>query len=223
MKHFIFVSIIGALYAASLYIKDLDLQRKKGVVTPTTFAIRSKTGTPVVTTKVERREFSNFVIVTGQATGSRIEASVAPQIAAKIKSGAVASIRLDEEKIYGNVTSINRKVNYLSGLNSLTVSFGNKKIKPSLYVMEIESTKLPRALVLKREAVSQRGGIFHVYLVNKDRTIRRQDVEIEGSNELYYAISSGLKAGDEVVLSDLRYLNNGEKINVVKVYEEKTK
>lgn len=215
MKQVIFVIVVGLIYGGSLFLKDQQLQIQKNKVTPTVFTIREKTGTPVKVTEVTRKSFTNNVIVTGNNIGSKIHASVAPKIAHKIKPGALASIRLNGKSLYGSVVKVEKRANRLSGLHKIVVSFANKKIPTNLYVMNIETSKTANALVVKRDAVSNRGGINHVYVVNEDLTVERRDIKIISDNQDYYAIRSGLVAGERVILSDQRYLKEGEKVNIV--------
>ncbi|WP_412470786.1 efflux RND transporter periplasmic adaptor subunit [Halobacteriovorax sp. RT-2-4] len=216
MKQIIFVLIVGLVYAGSLFVKDLDLQRKKGKETATMYTIRAVSGTPVNTTKVTRRAFSNFVIVTGSNIGPRIHASVAPKVANLIKPGALVSIRVKDKKVYGNVVSVDTKADYLSGLHKIIVSFANKKIPTNLYIMNIETHKLENALTIKREAVSERGGSHNVFIVNDKNIVTKRNIEVSDSNEDFYVVKSGLTEGDTIVLSDQRYLNDGEKVNIIK-------
>ncbi len=215
MKQLIFVLVVGLLYAGSLYVKDLDLQRKKGKETATMYTIRAKSGTPVNTTKVTRRAFSNFVIVTGSNIGPKIHASVAPKVANLIRPGALVSIRVKDKKVYGNVVSVDTKADYLSGLHNIIVSFANKKIPTNLYIMNIETHKLENALTVKREAVSERGGSHNVFIVDQNNTVMKRNIEVSDSNENFFVVKSGLSEGDTVVLSDQRYLSDGEKVNII--------
>lgn len=215
MKQLVFVLIIGLIYGASLFVKDKQIQKQKMKETPTVFTIREKTGTPVNITKVLRKSFTNNVIVTGNNLGSKIYASVAPKIATQIKPGALASIRLNNESLYGSVVSVEKRANRLSGLHKIVVSFANQKLPTNLYVMNIQTSKTKNTLVVKRDAVSNRGGTDHVYIVNDDNTVQRRDIVTISDNKDYFAIKSGLKEGEKVVLSDQRYLKDGEKINIV--------
>lgn len=215
MKQIIFVIIIGLVYGGSLFVKDQKLQKEKNKVTPTVFTIREKTGTPVNVTEVTKKSFTNTVIVTGNNIGSKIYASVAPKIAFQVKPGSLASIRLNGKALYGSVVSVDSKANRLSGLHKIVVSFANKKLPTNLYVMKIETSKTKNTTVVKRDAVSNRGGKNHVYLVNKDLTVTRRDIVTLSDNQDYFAIKSGLRVGDRVVLSDQRYLEDGEKINII--------
>lgn len=215
MKQIVFVIVCALIYGGSLYIKDQQLQKKKGKKIETTYSLRKVTGKPVIATNVDRRAFTNFAIVTGQSIGPNVHASVAPSIATKVKPGALVSIRVKGKKVFGNISSISAKADRYSGLHKLVASFGNRKLATNLYVMNVETQKHNNVLTVLKEAISQRGGKYHAYIIDKDNKVMRRNITVSGSNENYYAITDGLTQGDKVVLSDQRYLKNGEKVNVV--------
>src|SRR5690606_5366720 len=117
----------------------------------------------------------------------------------------------DANSVEGKVLSVSRKASLLSGLHELVMSF-NRKIPNGFSVLsQIETKRLKGSIVVPREAVATRGGTAHAYVV-VDSKVNRHDVTISASNDNSYAISNGIGSGDIVVVSDQRYLVNGEKV-----------
>lgn len=212
IKRLIVIAIVAAAYAGSLLWKGHQVELAKQKDIPTMFKFRAEKGTPVRTSSAQKRAFVRYVTVTGRLIESgKVEASVAPEVATQIRIGADSYIGDGAERVTGVVQHLAREVNLLSGLHSLVVSLPSNVKIPSSVQINIEVNRRNGVLTLEREAVSTRGGTPHVYVV-ENQIVARRDIKLAGSNNEYYAIASGLREGETVVLSDQRYLSEGERI-----------
>ncbi len=212
MKRLLLVAIFLALYAGSLVWKAERVEQARQKEIPTMYQFRAENGTPIRTTEVKRQALIRYVVITGfsQANGHVIS-HVAPEVAAQLRVGAQAYIEQDGKRFKGTVSAVARRPSLLSGLHTLGVSFSEDIKLAKTVLTHVEAERLNSTLVVKREAISTRGGTPHAYIV-EDGAVTRRNVEIGISNADFYSIRSGLKVGDVVVESDQRYLTDGEKV-----------
>lgn len=214
MKRIVFVLVLGLVYAGSLAWKAKEIETVKNREIPTLFKFRNESGTPVRVSRVEVKPLINTATITGVVEGNnRVVAQVAPELANRIKQGATAFIVAGTERFNGHIQAVARSASLLSGLHEVVVYFP-KLAKLETAQVQVEVARLNGVRLVQREAISTRHGQAHAFTV-KDGVVTRTDVSIQASNNDFYAIKSGLKAGDSVVISDQRYLSNGERVSVV--------
>ncbi len=217
MKRIIFVAAIAALYIGSLLWKAEQVKIAKSKDVPTLYKYWNESGVPVYTEVAEERSLSNTVTVTGvKANGKVVKSLVAPRVADKLEVGAIARITKDNEIYNGRITFISRDVDQLSGLYSVEVTFSKNIDSTKSLVIQVEVGHLKNSVVVSRSAVSTRGGNPHIYIVKNKNKVEIKDVTLAGNNDEYYAIKDGVSSGDEVVVSDQRYLKDQQKVLVVK-------
>ncbi|WP_372655962.1 hypothetical protein [Halobacteriovorax sp.] len=217
MKRIIFVAIVAALYVGSLLWKSEQVKIANNKDVPTLYRYWNKNGVPVYTELAEERSLSNTVTVTGvKSNGKVIKSLVAPRVADKLKIGAIARITKDNEIYNGRITFISKNVDHLSGLYAVEVTFSKSIDSKKSLVIQVEVGHLKNSVVVSRSAVSTRGGTPHIYIVRNKNKVEIKDVVLSGNNDEFYAIKSGVKSGDEIVISDQRYLKDQQKVLVVK-------
>lgn len=215
MKQLIFVIALCLIYAGSIVVKNQSYESKKGREVPTLFKYWSENGTPVETTQATKRDLVNYVIVTGASEGGNlVKAFVAPDFARQIKNGARTLVIQGKERVPGVVTYMTKEASLLSGLHELHVRFGDHQFKKESVRFGVQTGLIKDAIVVKREAISTRGGVAHTFVI-RDEVVVKQEVKIVGSNGFFYAIGEGLNDNDSVVLSDKRYLKDNQKVLVV--------
>jgi HlyD family secretion protein len=69
-------------------------------------------------------------------------------------------------------------------------------------------------LLIPYEALVRENNREVVYVVGQDAVVSKKEIEIDLSNELYFEVLSGLKAGDKVVLSPDEQIQDGVKVMV---------
>lgn len=90
-------------------------------------------------------------------------------------------------------------------------------LKPGLFVEAIvKGLYQPNAIVVPQEAVQQGiQGIF-VYVVDAERRAEVRPISLENIHEEYWIVKSGLKKGDQVVISGMQKIKNGTLVRVKK-------
>lgn len=210
MKKIIITIIILGLYAAGLLWKNGVIEEKKNRHIATTPEIQRNEGVPVNTVVAEEKSFHKEFQVSGfLAKNGVLKAQVSQELIGSVKTGVQVEIHNLATVIKGVVTSTSNRANLLTGLYQVEFSFKhfpNEWIN-KLNVVYIPYAKIEGYLVLPREAVSIRDGRPKVYVVKNGR-IEIKEVQIAETNNLYQAIRSGISPGDEVVISDQRYLED---------------
>ncbi len=81
---------------------------------------------------------------------------------------------------------------------------------------DINEGSIPDATVVDQNAVlREAAGISYVYVVDEQNRIQRRNVEIGTSYLNYFVVSSGLKAGEQVAVSNLQKIRTGSLVEVV--------
>ncbi len=217
MKKILLIAVVLVIYAAALLWKNGVIEEKKNRPIATTPEIQRNQGVPVNTVEAQERSFHKEFQVSGFLTkNGTLRSQVSPELISSVKEGVQVEIHNLEKVIKGVVTSISQRPDILTGLYQVDFSFKhfpNEWIN-KLNVVYIPYAKIDGYLVLPRAAVSIRDGQPKVYVVNSGR-IEMRDVQIAETNNLYQAIRSGIAPGEEVVVSDQRYLQDKQKVKVV--------
>lgn len=219
MKKFIFIILAILIYGTGLVLKGEQVKISKNKDVPTLYKYWEQSGTPVYAEKAVVKSLSDTIAVTGIKTSQkRVRALVAPRIANKLKIGAIARVSNGDTFYNGKVTFVSKEVDELSGLYEIFITFSKNIISSKSVVVQVEVGYLDRSVVIKREAVSTRGGKAHIYVVNGDRLEKRY-VKTIGNNDVYYSLGQGLKSGEQVVVSDQRYLRDNQRVSIIKRLE----
>lgn len=216
MKNILLAIVFLALYAGSLFYKNIEIEKKKATYIPTTYDLQKKNGIPVVVDKVLRDKFQEFITITGKAEGKTLSSSVAPFVKRQIKVGSSARLELEPgHAIEGRVTKVSASPSLLTGLYEVTVVFNQNLPKEITSVtLDIPVKEVRNVLVVRREAVSHREEKPFVFSL-EGNNIKKKYIEIAGGNSEFYWIRKGLEQDETVVTSDTRYFAGGELVQVV--------
>ena len=146
-----------------------------------------------------------------------------PRIAARLNSGAVIPVtaynRGNVDKLAeGTLTTYDSQVDISTGTIKMRATFDNSK--GALFPQQFVNIRLLidtlKGVALAPNAAVQIGptGSF-VYLLNADNTVSKRDVVTGPSNNKSTTISSGLVAGDRIVIDGVDRLRDGAKVTVV--------
>jgi multidrug efflux system membrane fusion protein len=145
-----------------------------------------------------------------------------PRIAARLNSGAVipatAFSRANVEKLAeGTLTAYDSQVDVTTGTIKMRATFDNSKgvLFPQQFVNIRLLIDTLNGVALAPNAAVQIGptGSF-VYLLNADGTVSKRDVRTGASNSKSTTITSGVAAGDKVVIDGVDRLRDGAKVTV---------
>jgi hypothetical protein len=217
MKKIIIVLLIIALYPASLMWKAGVREKRKGLTPPTISDVRSRLGTPVYAITLDQSEFRQETLVSGFFNEEgEIVAQVSPQTSSQLKVGQVARIsRNDGSFLNGRVSFVSQKSSLLSGLYEVKISFESSEEFVGKIVVAEVAYKVKRDVnVVPRAGVLTRDGETFAFVV-KDGVAKKVLVQIAESNHESYIIKEGISFGDILVVSDQRYLKDGDRINLV--------
>lgn len=119
---------------------------------------------------------------------------------------------------------VNNEINLGTATMAVYADINNEKhyLKPGSYVnIHITSDKPKMRLVIPEEAVVLAEGTSYVYVVNEDNSAKMRAVKLGDAFDGQQVITSGLSAGDKVLVSGLanRMLRDGALINVLNAEE----
>ena len=219
MRHLIVVVIVMAIYGGSLFYKDSLNQIKSAKEPVTVFSLRKEKGTPVKTYKLTEKTIASYFSVSGfLEENGEITTEIARDIATKIKTGTKAFADLDGKRYEGTVIYMANKESIMSGLYAAKIKFKYMplKMKGKLVLAWVLNQKEDNALVLPRDAVSYRKKEPEVYTVNENNQVKIKKVKLGLSNSESVAVSMGLSANENIVVSDQRDLVENELVYIVK-------
>ena len=115
----------------------------------------------------------------------------------------------------GRLQFINRQIEEGTGTIGVYALFPNpgSVLRPGQYVkVRGRTNTLPDAILIPQRAVKETQGMFSVFTVNKDNTVSSVSVELGETSGSDVVITSGLKAGQSVVVEGIQRLKNGTKV-----------
>lgn len=147
---------------------------------------------------------------------------VLPDITAALRVGQTVPVRAlqsgtTKELESGNLDFIDSMVDTASGTVAMSATIDNDQLSlwPGQYVdVEVTLGELANAIVVPTVAVQQGQTGSFVWMVNDDNTVTARPVTAAYSENDKSAITSGLVAGDKVVVEGQLRLKDGTKVKV---------
>ena len=146
-----------------------------------------------------------------------------PKIAARLKSGAKLPVTvLDRDNVHalatGTLTTYDSQIDVTTGTIRMRATFANPDgvLFPEQFVNVRLLVDTMTGTTLAPNAAIQLGssGNF-VYVLNDNSTVAKRDVTIGPNDGKHTVITSGLKAGEKVVIDGVDRLRDGAKVRVV--------
>ena len=170
-----------------------------------------------VTFQVDERQLISHLIKNPNA---RSGASQVPIESALEEKGAFTlSLKLPNGQEYnqpGTFSFADTQVNETMGTLTLRATFPNPEgiILPGLYVtVQAESTaKTPLPLIPQSSVQQDQGGHF-VLVIKPDNTVEPRHVELGRRINVMWAVKSGLKPGEHIIVQGLQKVRVGGKVN----------
>jgi membrane fusion protein, multidrug efflux system len=125
----------------------------------------------------------------------------------------------------GKFAFINRQVDPKTGTIQVAVSFPNPDLtlRPGQYgIARAEIDRIPNALVIPQQAVSQLQGNNQVAVVNPDGKAEIRAVKVGETFQQMIVVTEGLKAGEKVIVEGFQRVRQGIPVSV-KPYTEASK
>lgn len=135
----------------------------------------------------------------------RIDATVSDIHAGTIRTGLPVAIRIDEAQLTGHVQEVyptveNGSIRFMVAI----ADAGDVALRPSLRAdVQVITARRPDTLKVRRGAFADGAGQRHVFVRTGNRAVRTA-VELGVASFDDVEILSGLAAGDEVILTDMR-------------------
>jgi RND family efflux transporter MFP subunit len=135
-----------------------------------------------------------------------------------IKVGQGAKVKVGSKDYEGVIKTIEASANPDSRVIKCKVEVANKdqSLKPGMYAkVGISSDQKAEMLVVPTDALSGTQGSYSVF-VNEKGTARKHAVSIGEITDGYVEIKSGLSKGDNVIITNVNTLQDGDEVTVVK-------
>jgi multidrug efflux system membrane fusion protein len=148
--------------------------------------------------------------------------NVLPDIRAALQTGQPVPVRVLQsgtaiELESGNLDFIDSTVDTTSGTIAMSATIDNDQLSlwPGQYVdVEVNRGELANAIIVPTVAVQQGQTGPFVWMVNDDNTVTARPVTVAHSENDKSAITSGLAAGDKVVVEGQLRLKDGTKVKM---------
>jgi membrane fusion protein, multidrug efflux system len=145
-----------------------------------------------------------------------------PQIMARVHAGAKLPVTaFDRANVTqlatGEFAAIDTQVNTTTGTVMLRANFDNpdENLFPSQFVNVVMLLDTQKNVVTVPVAAVQRGAPgTYVYLVNADNTVAVHPIKLGAQDGDFFAVDSGLSAGDRVVTDGADRLRDGAKVTI---------
>ncbi len=153
----------------------------------------------------------------------KIQSSVPENLFNKLtdKSYLIATIPAINKKIKAGITRVSSSIDYLtrSGKIEATIQNRDRKIKPGMYVKVKVVTGTYKAPAIDRDALMKlpATGVYYVFVVKKDNTVQKVNLQLGRINGNYQEVISGLKKGDRVVVKGQGILKSGYRVEIKEI------
>jgi len=140
-----------------------------------------------------------------------------------LNSEALVSVEAFPEKIAGQVTLISPTLKSMSRTASVEITIDNvsHKLKPGMFAKVTLPVEVHEdAILVRRSAVLEDrvSGGRYVFVIS-DNVSTRREVETGLAKNDVMEILSGVRLGEKVVVSGQHYLEDGERVQIVKALE----
>ena len=212
-----------ALAEAELKVKELDLNifRKSLAETRRTLEdAQIRSPRKAILTYVNNEIGSQIgqgakVAIVSDLSHFKIEGEIADTYGDRIAAGSKAVIKIGSEKLNGTVSDVTPLSK--NGVISFTVQLEEDNhrrlrsgLKTDVYVMNAVKDDVLR---IANSSYYVGKGEYELFVVNGDQLLKRK-VQLGDSNFEYVEVISGLKEGDEVVVSDMNDYKDKNKLKI---------
>ena len=139
-------------------------------------------------------------------------------LAQKAKGNVIAQVRVGEDSSFkGTLTFIDNSVDRTTGtlVARLTIANPDKRLLPGQFVrIELQVDELKNALLIPQIAIGSGQLGKYVYVAGSDGKAIRRAVTTKFTQGTDIVVADGLKAGEQVITSNLQKLSDGSSISV---------
>lgn len=157
----------------------------------------------------------NKVAVISDLSHFKIEGEIADTYGDRIAPGSKAVVKIGSEKLNGTVSDVtplskNGVISFTVQLEENNHSRLRSGLKTDVYVMNAIKDDVLR---IANGSYYVGKGEYELFVVNDDQLLKRK-VQLGDSNFEYVEVVSGLKTGDEVIVSDMNDFKEKNKLKI---------
>ncbi len=118
----------------------------------------------------------------------------------------------------GKMDFADREIDPTTGTLLLQASFDNpdRILRPGQFAkVRLREDTVEDGLLIPQRCVMEIQGLFSVYVVDSEDTVRKQTVELGETIDDFWLVTSGLKAGDRIVIDALQKVRSNMVINPI--------
>lgn len=138
----------------------------------------------------------------------------------QVKTGQPASIGIDaypDKEFSGTVDVMNPEAGTASRMFRTKIIIDNAahELKPGMFAnVSLTTGKSAQALSIPQPAIVQKQGVYHVFVLEDSKAVRRP-VEIGDVSGNTVIVNSGLAAGEKVITTGVNRLKDGENVRAI--------
>lgn len=146
----------------------------------------------------------------------KVEAEIADTYGDRVAAGGKAIVKIGNEKLEGVVSSVtplskNGVISFAVQLNQDNNRRLRSGLKTDVYVMNAVKEDVMR---ITNASYYVGRGEYNLFVRNSDQELVKRKVQLGDSNFEFVEVTSGLKPGDEVVVSDMNQYKNKNKLKL---------
>lgn len=146
----------------------------------------------------------------------KVEGEIADSYGDRVSVGGRAIVKLGNEKLEGAVSSVtplskNGVISFIVQLNEDNNKRLRSGLKTDVYVMNAVKEDVMR---IANASYYVGRGEYEIFVLDGENKIVKRKVQLGDSNFEYVEVVSGLKPGDQVVISDMSYYKNKKKLKI---------
>ena len=97
----------------------------------------------------------------------------------------------------------------------ITLTRIDNSIKGGMFARsQVDTLLRANALCVPKEAVLEKNGEYYLLLINKNKQVEKQSVQLGLSNDTEYEVLEGIKPGDRIITSNLARLKAGMSVEI---------
>ena len=156
------------------------------------------------------------VAIVSDLSHFRVEAEIADSYGDRVSAGGKAIVKMGSKKLEGVINSVtplskNGVISFIVKLNDDSNSSLRSGLKTDVYVMNAVKEGVTR--VANGSYYTGRGS-YQLFVLDGENKIVKRKVELGDSNFEYVEVVSGLKPGDNVVVSDMSEFKNKNSLKI---------
>lgn len=169
----------------------------------------------------QKVSISSVITKIGDIDNLQIRAKIPERHISELKIGQKADIKLQAypDIIFSaSVVKISPVVDPATRTKEILLNFDQKdsRINAGMFAnLTLYTTVYEGLIAIEQEALINIGDDYYLYVVKEDNTVERRLVTLGRNVDGYYQITSGINAGEEIVVEGMLTLYDGATVNII--------